>query len=176
MTTTWMPIFGSPLQPSADGGLAFEGGVQKNQDGQEFGKIGLYITNHKFSDGSIAATVEFAEVSASSCFDLILSYDPQTGATVNAGIPANSFHLFAIREYRSSKWATLVGVGDHEATLQKSHPYKLVASVAGSAVRLEVNGVVVLNTVLPAKLPESQVGLLCLNKANITIREFKVET
>ena|ERR1700722_6857411 len=176
MSTTWLPIFGSPLQQATDGSLVFEGGVQQNQNGQDTANLGLYVSNHDFSGGTVAATVEFAEVSPFTCFDLILSYDPQSSATINAGIPAHSYHLFAIREYRNTKWNLIAGVGDHEAALKPRSPYKLVATVAGSAVRLEVDGILVLNTVLPSPLPKSQVGLLCLNKANMTIRDFRVET
>jgi hypothetical protein len=94
----------------------------------------------------------------------------------NAGIPANAFPLFAVRHYRDNNYTYIQSTGDRLAALRPGKPYHLRAHIKGSFLRLEVDGVVVIDTVLAQPLTKSQVGLLCIDIADIHISEFVVES
>jgi hypothetical protein len=177
MKTAWIPVFGAPLDEEPNGVLLFKGGTRQDPTSSEPQPlVGLFVSNHPFSGGSVSAVVEFTETSKSSGCDLVLSYDARTLNTLNAGIPANGFPLFAIREYRDNNYTILKSTGDRMAALRARTPYHLKAHVTGSLLRLEVNGVVVLDALLSQPLTKSQVGLLCIDSADIRISDFAVES
>ena len=67
-------------------------------------------------------------------------YNPATRAFVTAGIGGAG--LYSIRHFFNS-WNVLTVTGER-ANLQASHPYRMTATVRGSIIQLNVDGVDVL--------------------------------
>lgn len=173
--TKWIPVVGPPLE-QADGYLVFPGGTRKGANEEALPLLGLYVSNHEFSGGIVRATIEFTAVSGPTGCEIVLRYDPKSQGTLNAGVPAHGYPLFGVREYRNNTWNYFASVGDRLTALKPNHPYALSASVNGSVIRLEVDGVLVIHTELAQPLTRSQVGLFCIDTAAIRVHEFKVIT
>jgi hypothetical protein len=169
--TNWVPIEGEYLEDKTDGEVLFRG--RMNSDDLEESTIGLYISNHTFSEGMIDVVVEFTCISAHSCVEIVLGYDPSLKNTaLRAGIPDNPNSLFAITEEGGCLIKT-----DNRAALRAEKPYHLSVHVIGSVIKFEVNGVVVLSSELSRPLTKNQqVGLYCSNAGDIKIRDFNVNS
>lgn len=99
-------------------------------------------------------------------------YNPATRAFVTAGIGGAG--LYSIRDF-SNSWNVLTVTGER-ANLQASHPYRMTATVRGSIIQLNVDGVDVLQGEFPVPLPETQVGVWCMSDSDIRITNFEVRS
>ena len=172
MKFNWMPIMGK--MESTKSSIIFQGGSTKFQGetGQQEGsEVGLFISDHKFSEGTVSVDVKFTGSHESSCADIVLFYDPQNKYTLNAGI--GNLNIFSIRHF-DSKWTNHAVTGAQNS-VEPNRTYHLEASLLGSTVSLKSDGVEVLRQTLPFPLPQSQVGLFCVDQQNIEFKNFKVE-
>lgn len=172
MKFNWMPIMGE-MKETKDT-LTFIGGVTKVQgeSGEKEGsKVGLFICDQKFSEGSISVDVKFKGIHESSSADIVLFHDPENSYTLNAGI--SNLGLFSIRHF-DTKWTYHARRGDLNAIVS-NRTYHLEASLHGSTVTLIVDGVEVLQHTIPFSLPQGQVGLFCVDQANIEFNNYKVQ-
>ena len=110
-------------------------------------------------------------MSQSSCADIVLYYDPQNKYNLDAGITYQN--LFAIRHF-DTKW-TIHAVTGAPNSIEPGRVYHLEASLRGSTVTLKSDGVEVLKVTLPFPLPQSQVGLFCVDQTDIEFTKFKIE-
>ncbi|MBI2917031.1 MAG: hypothetical protein HYY01_03470 [Chloroflexi bacterium] len=133
--------------------------------------IGNYISDQRFSGGSISAQITFTEVSPQSACEFILYYDPSTRGFVTAGLGGGGT-MFSIR-YFSGSWVNHFITGDR-ANLQPGKAYEVRVLLQGSRVTLTVDGVDVAASLLPFHLPSGQVGLWCLDTHDIRIQDFTV--
>src|SRR5437870_3117740 len=126
MDTNWLPIIGPPLEQK-DGTLIFKGRTIKTPEGAEQAIVGLYVCNQTFTGGSISVRFRFIKVSPASGAEIILYFDPLTQNTLNAGIPANSYPLLCVREFKAAvgKWNFIGQAGDRMLTLSENHDYEL---------------------------------------------------
>ncbi|MDE3259672.1 MAG: hypothetical protein OYM47_17720 [Gemmatimonadota bacterium] len=170
MEYKWMPIIGGFEEEN--GNLIFRGATTVLQN-QEVDRLGLFVCNQIFNGGTITAEIEFKERTSnrSSC-DIVIFYDPQNQSTVNVGLGDES--LFTIRYFADSKW-TLQAIAGGQGNLRANRPYALRVERYGSMIRQSVDGVEVLRTILPFPLGQSQVGVQCLDKSDIIVRNFNVE-
>lgn len=168
----WASIMGKMEQTKDI--ITFKGSPKKYTDQQgnetEGIALGLFICDQMFTGGTISAEVTFEKISDKSACDLVLYYEPQNKYTVNAGLTYES--PYAIRHF-DTKWQYHAFAGEKGA-LESKRPYKIEAVVNGSQVSLFVDGVEVIKKNLPYVLPQSQVGIFCADKSNITIKNFKV--
>lgn len=171
----WIPVLRPPLRNDTES-QTFIGGTRKGANDEEVPVMGLYISDQHFAGGTVSATIEFTAVTQPTGCEIVLRYEAGSASTLNIGVPANSYPLFALREYRNSSWTYIAQVGDRLTALEPHHRYELTASVAGSTVRMEVDGVLVVDTTLAQPLTRSQVGLFCIDTAEIVIHDFKVES
>jgi hypothetical protein len=170
MNYSWMPIKGRMTQKKDS--IIFKGEKIPIENGEREGaEIGLFICNQKFSEGTISVEVKFNGVSTSSCADIVLHYNPKNQYTLNAGLTYQN--LFAIRHFYTS-WTYHASTGATDS-IEVGKFYHLQVSLKGSTVTLESDGVEVLKTTLPFPLPQSQVGLFCVNQTDIEFRNFKIE-
>jgi len=138
-------------------------------------KAGVIISNQYFGDGKISFDVVFSEIDDKSSCEVIFDYDPLTDNYLAAGISAVG--LFEIRRVFDGK-SNIFGktekvVGEH-SFLQSDVKYHIDLSVKGTLVSLKVDGVEVIQLVLPTNTRRSQVGLFFMNRANITVTNFSV--
>jgi hypothetical protein len=151
--------------------LVFHGEPVKAPDSeQENSAIDLYICNRRFSEGTISVDVQFANPARNAAADIVLYFDPQSRWTLNAGL--NSFDQFTIRHF-DTKWTTHSTAGAPNA-LVANRKYNLEAQLRGSTVTLKCDGVEVTRATLPFSLPQSQVGVFAVDRANVEFSDFKV--
>lgn len=155
--------------------LIFKGGITKLQgeSGEKEGsEVGLFICDQKFSEGSVSVDIKFKGTHQNTCADLILFYNPQNKYTLNAGIGNSDF--FSIRHF-DSKWTTHAFAGSLNS-IEPNRVYHLEAALHGSTVTLKSDGVEVLRHTLPFSLPQSQVGLFCVDQTDIEFKNFKIQS
>lgn len=133
--------------------------------------IGTAMTNTSFFGGEISAEIEFTKIGERNACELIFYYDAATNIQLSAGI--GTFNAFCIRQWDSSKWTEHAVSGSRES-LKPNRRYLLKVSVRGSRVTLYIDDVEVLATVLPFAIPGSQVGIFCLDDAEIKVHNYKV--
>jgi len=173
MKFKWMPIMGK-MGKSKDS-LIFKGGITKLQgeSGEKEGsEIGLFICDQKFSEGSVSVDVKFKGTHQSSCADIVLFYDPQNKYTLDAGI--GNLDFFFIRHF-DTKWTNHAFSGASNS-IEPNRTYHLEASLHGSTVALKSDGVEVLRHTLPFSLPQSQIGLFCIDRTDIEFKNFKIQS
>lgn len=168
MAYRWAPILG--IYEEVDNGIQFKGSVVTANE-QSGPAVGNFICDQAFGGGKISADIEFTDVETLPACELILWYDPSTKYFVSAGFGQTS--LYSIR-YFSNKWVDYALAGDR-GNFQAHHPYHVEATVRGSHVLLEVDGVRVCSTSLPFPLPQSQPGVWCQGVNDIYVRNFTVE-
>lgn len=174
MSYNWMPLFGE--FDITEQAIKFLGKTIQHQD-QPTPAIGNLISDQRFAGGTIEATVEFDDVKERTAAELIVSYEPRSGAFLIAGLGGFPWAMFDIRDYRpgvvDQAWRTHAVAGSRE-NLKPGKPYKLKATVAGSLINLHVDDVHVLSATLPYSLQENQVGLWCIADHNIRFSDFQV--
>lgn len=175
MSHAWVPLVGQFEEQK--GKLVFEGKVVEyvtENEPRTFLSIGNALASTRFSGGSVSATVEFEEVESRSGCELILYYEPGTQWMVTAGIGGGS-GMFSIRHFDGKQWTFHRDAGDR-SNIKPKRKYALKATVRGSRVVLNVDGVDVNTVDLPYRLPESQVGIWCMSSNRVTVSDFTVTT
>jgi hypothetical protein len=122
-------------------------------------------------EGTISVDVVFKGTHSNSSADIVLFYDPQNKYTLNAGI--GNVNLFSIRHF-DTKWSHHASAGAPNS-LVPDRTYHLEASLRGSTISLKSDGVEVLRFTLPLSLPQSQVGLFCVEQHEIEFKNFKIQ-
>ena len=175
MAINWAPILGECEQ--TDDKLVFKGDMVEFPPGE--GKmspaIGNFIANQKFSGGTITAEIVFDDVDeeGTAC-SIIFYYNLATRNFATAGLGGAA--LYYITEFSGGRWTPSAIVAGDSKNLKSKRKYIVKISVIGSYVTLNVDGVDVLSSILPVTLPQTQVGIWCRSKSNITITNYKVHS
>jgi hypothetical protein len=165
----WLPLDGK--WTIADDALTFHGEPAKY--GEETGlAVGLAMSSNRFTGGWISADVELSNVGPSNSCEIVFYYDSARRWIVSAGIGGPN-RMFTIRHF-DGKWVYHAATGDR-SNLHAGRKYHLAVHVAGSSVRLEVDGVEAARATLPYALQPSQVGLSCLDDAETRITNYRVQ-
>jgi hypothetical protein len=174
MSYQWMPVNGK--FDIKGGHLSFRGEpIQyKDASGNDFtgNSVGIAICDVQFTGGELAAHVRFKEVRPISECQLIFYWDPAGQAYLAAGISIPG--MFSVTSWYGQKREILAFGGDRR-NLSPGQNYALRVIVHGSRVRLFVNDVEVLSTILRSTLPPSQPGILCFDQTDITISNFRAD-
>jgi len=170
MDINWAPLLGECEQKGSK--LIFKGGTTAYQ-GIPTVSIGNFITNQSFAGGTITAEVQFDNIEDPTGCSIIFYYDSAQSSFVMAGLGRG--HLYSINSFYQGRWTTHTFAGDPK-NLKPGQKYKLCISVLGSNVALKVDGVNVLSFLLPVPLQQSQIGLWCCSRSNITIDNFSVRS
>ena len=185
----WVPIFGD--FEIKEGTIRFKGkhipastsDEPLSAEGKEKGQamFGFLLSSLTLADGDLSAEVEFENVTSETICELAVSYDPNTGHVVTAGLGGVSGKMFTIRELGSPRnmgpgpWLYHRFGGDRTG-LQPRKKYKLEVHFRGTIVALDINGVTVAmtNEVFPPMGRSRQVGIVCNGEHLITIQNFNV--
>jgi len=170
MSINWAPLLGECEQQ--DDKLIFKGGTVEYQ-GVPSSAVGNFIVNQKFAGGTITAEIEFSEIDDTTGCSIIFYYDSAQYSFAIAGL--GNGPLYSIRSFYQGRWTTHNSAGDAK-NLKPRQKYKLHISVLGSNVALNVDEVNVLSFILPVSLSQTQVGMWCCSKSNITIEKFCVNS
>lgn len=175
MTINWAPLLGECEQTEDQ--LKFKGGMIEFPPGE--GKmspsIGNFLANRKFAGGTITAEIEFedVDVEAGTACSIIFYYNLATSNFATAGLGGAA--LYYITEFAGGRWITYAVAGDPK-NLKSKRKYIVKISIIGSYITLNVDGVDVLSSILPVTLPQTQVGIWCRSKSNITITNYTVRS
>lgn len=134
--------------------------------------VGTYVSDQQFSGGTITGRISFQQISQHSACEFILSYQPVTKSFVTAGIGGAG--MFSVRSF-DNRWNNHASAGDH-ANLVAKRDYELEVEVIGSRVKVTVDGVDVIETVLPFSLSPGQAGIWCSDVNPIYVSEYHVST
>lgn len=147
--------------------------------------LGTALSDQYLAAGAVSAEVTFQEVGWRTACEIVLGYDVERRAFIAAGITGDDFAAFSIREWQPGtpgsqapseqpQWMPLSLSGDR-SFIKPGQTYRLRASVLGSRVTLEVDGVPVAmaNLRAPILVPRP-VGLWCLAGSTVTISKFHV--
>ena len=171
MTTNWAPLIGECEQEGDK--LIFKGSMIEFPPGE--GKmspsIGNFIANRKFAGGTITAEIEFEDVELGTACSIIFYYNLARRGFATAGLGGAA--LYYINDFDGQRWTMHALSGDPK-NLKPKRKYVIKVSVIGSYVILNVDEIDVLSFILPGMLPQSQVGLWCCSKSNITITNYTV--
>ncbi len=155
-------------------GLKFHGGpaVLPMADGSTRGlAVGRAICSERFSEGDIRAQIEFTQITPANACEIILYFEPSSGAHISAGIGGvNS--AFVIRQF-NGQWTVHASSGDRN-NLKPKHKYDVRVALRGSRVALFIDDVEVCGATLPIPIPPTQVGVFCIDDQPIHISNFEV--
>jgi hypothetical protein len=170
----WAGIWG-PWDFSSDD-VTFKGVITqfKDADGRDTSgpAAGLAMSNRRFSGGELSADVTFrAGIPTPSC-ELVFYYDAQRRAYLSAGISEGP-GMYIIRQYTGKEFHNYAVAGNR-ANFKVDQTYSMRVRVIGSQVTLTVDGVEVLQAIIPASVPPSQAGVWCYGDSDVEITNFAV--
>lgn len=179
----WMPVMGE-FEVTRDAlvfkGRRFPGAADPAQpDGIQFvAAVGIVLCNRKLVSGTLTAAVKFSEVTQHSVCELVVAYDLRSKGLVTAGL-GGSGAMFSIREWlpgqapqTGGSWRNYELVGDR-ANLRAGTTYQLTVRLHGSNLVLEVDGVEVTATGLPAAPNQPrQIGVFAVSEAQVQVSAF----
>lgn len=172
----WIALQGEFAHDGRTQQITFKGGAQESETAegkQNVASTGRYLSDQRFTGGTISANVRFQAVDEDSACEIILGYDPNDGSMITAGIGPGP-NMFGIRRLERERWEVLASAGDRRNL--KAGIYKLSVGVVGSRVTLTVNGVDVCHAMVPVVWSTAQAGIWCRSRTQLTISGFKVES
>jgi len=141
--------------------------------------VGIMLCNRKLVSGTLTAAVKFTEITQNSVCELVVAYDLRSKGLVTAGL-GGSGAMFSIREWLPAQtpqqtggsWRNYELVGDR-ANLRAGTTYQLTVRLHGSNLVLEVDGVEVASTGLPAAPTQPrQIGVFAVSEAQVQVLDF----
>ncbi len=192
MTYNWMPTFGDFT--AKDRRVTFRGRLLEVETATREGRevttkvpaAGAIISDQPMTNGVASAVVTFKRVGPLTGCELIVGYDVATRGYLAAGITGMESAMYAIREWYPGVRASQVPTeqpqwipynwGGDRSFLRPNQAYALRASLQGSSVVLEIDGVQVATTNLryPFNRPRPT-GIWCSSDSTITIDKFTVD-
>ncbi len=156
--------------------LTFPGGKTKSQDGAETANVGITFCDKYFGNGKISAEVTFADIDPvlSSIAEIVVYQDLKSGDIVTIGLGGNNYS-YSARHYQNGQWKDLGSSGIRD-NLVKGQKYALSVEVLGSQFKLSVNGVNVIEGVLPFPIDKSQPGVFVVSPSKVKISDYTVAT
>lgn len=174
----WISKYGVFKQ--IDSGIKFEGGINASTDKvMEFSKMGMYISDQKFSEGSIEATVNFPVISKDypQICGILFTLDTEKESFIAAGFNMfpkldSAFAIFSLDpKATTNKWNVPVQSGEKN-TIEPNVDYKLKIKMMGSKLDFFVNNVKLITYNFPFLIPRKQTGLWCQSSEDILIKDF----
>lgn len=161
-------------------GRRFPGAADPAQpDGIQFvAAVGIVLCNRKLVSGTLTAAVKFSEITQRSVCEVVVAYDLRPKGLVTAGL-GGSGAMFSIREWlpgqvpqTGGSWRNYELVGDR-ANLRAGTTYQLTVRLHGSNLVLEVDGVEVTATGLPAAPNQPrQIEVFAVSEAQVQVSNF----
>lgn len=160
--------------------ILFEGGVKPLPDeSNKFSKMGMFISDQKFSEGSIEATIKIPKVidDYPIICGIIFSLNIETEFFIAVGfyIFPNTDSAFAIFSYDPkatvNKWNIPITSGDKK-TIIPDEEYRFKIMITGSKLEFFVNNVNIITYKFPFLITRTQTGLWCQSAGKIIIKNF----
>jgi len=131
---------------------------------------GIAVCGTRITSGVIKVRVSFPN--QTSVGRVALGYNP-SGAYFSVGVGGYGY-AFVLDEYLPTRgWQAVKGVG-HEANLEVGRAYEVHVEVRGERVKLEIDGVAVLEENLPYPLMGDQAGIFAFGDAEVKFEDGEV--
>jgi diguanylate cyclase (GGDEF)-like protein len=131
---------------------------------------GIAVCGTRITTGVIRVRVSFPN--QTSVGRIALGYNP-SGAYFSVGVGGYGY-AFVLDEYLPTRgWQAVKGVG-HEANLEVGRAYEVRVEIRGERVRLEIDGVAVLEESLPYPLMGDQTGIFAFGDAQVKFEDGEV--
>jgi hypothetical protein len=106
LSQNWVAIWGE--FDNRTNGVVFKGRSEVLESGEkgseEFAATGLALIKERFSNGTISATIEAAQVDHETGCELVVYYNPNTRFLICAGLGGYNYGMFSIRHFDGSRW------------------------------------------------------------------------
>ena len=166
----WAPILGH--WSVGDNQIAYKGGDERfAAHGQEF-PIGILVNNRELLSGACKVDVEFEEVS-SGIFagGIILGYRSQERYYLEVQLGAGQA-AYCVSEFVTGfGWRPLKWAGPRDV-LEAGRKYALEVRLRGQELRVSVDGVKVLEILIPRPLEGRQTGLVAAGSHHVRFSNF----
>ncbi len=182
----WVSLLGSFERREQE--IIFHGGIDEGiasgaGETSKFVKIGNYLCDRTFNEGSIEALVTLPETTSySNACKFLLGYDSESRSFFSAGVEISNFSPFIFRiQYFDPKrvgqpvplWHDYAATGDR-SSVKTGQEFSMKLNANGSRFELVIDGVSVATANLPIVMPKRQVGIWCQNTGDLRIRDFRV--
>jgi hypothetical protein len=156
-----------------DDEITYKGGSQRFvADGQEF-PMGIIVDNSELRSGACKVHLTFSEISTGNfAGGIVLGYRPQGRYYVQVQLGAANA-AYSVSEFVSGVWRPLMVAGPRNG-LQADRKYSLQVSWRGQELRVSVDGVAVLESVIPRPLEGKQTGLVAAGNHEVQFSGFDV--
>lgn len=177
----WIPRYG--IFEHKKNEIVFKGGINPGTDKNiEYAKMGMNISDQKFSEGIVETSIKFSTISKDypqACC-IVFNFNAENESFIAAGF--NMFpkinSAFAIFNFDPTatvnKWNFFSQSGEKNNVLPKVE-YGLKIILTGSRLDFFINNVNILTHYFPFLIPKKQVGLWCQSPRDIMIHDFIVE-
>ena len=173
---SWAPIVGRWLFPS----LANCTYKSPQQQGNPLGIVnpfGVCVSNVRFSEGDAKVMIKLPGDPARTDAGgrILLGFRSMNDPQIMVGLGGWG-SAYSISEFdRAQGWRGVALAGSN-TNLLPEHPYEILVRVRGQRIRLEVDGVQVLDHVLEAPLPQGQLGLFAWGTEKVEFTDASVRT
>jgi hypothetical protein len=179
MNINWVPLFGD-FTFNPDGSVVFNGREITYVDDKQVSHpdgaaVGLALCDSHFLSGTISVKVVTEQVGTKFNASICLSANPASNSQLIAGL--GSFHgaMFSVTAFDGKRWVLFENASSGDlGNISPDREYILSVSVFGQRVVLKVNGVPVVDTVLPVALNGRPIGLYTMSKGKVTFSDFHV--
>jgi len=138
---------------------------------------GLALTNRNLTDGIAKVRVNFSQVDTKGLISagLVLGFQSERARYVLVQLGAYGRAYSVAEHVPGFGWQTIENVGSAQ-NLVAGKDYALELRQLGQEVRLRVDGVSVLERLLPQPLTASQVGLFAWGKSGVSFSGLSIES
>jgi hypothetical protein len=139
---------------------------------------GLAVCDERFQDGLVRSLVRLEEnqngVMKGITAGIVLGYNAGSGGYVVVGLGAFDFAYGILEFVPGFGWANRKTLGDMQ-NLRFNQDYQLEVTQRGQRITLEIDGVRVLEHVMPSPLPGNQLGLFTMSDSAVRFQEYEVQ-
>jgi hypothetical protein len=169
-STRWAPILGH--WSIGEDQIAYKGGDERfAAQGQEF-RMGILVNNRELLSGACQVDVEFEDVSASySAGGIILGYRSPERYYLLAELGAYQA-AYCVSEFVSGYGGRPLKKAGPRDVLEAGRKYTLDVSLIGQELRVSVDGVKVLEVLIPRPLEGKQTGLIAAGSHSVRFSNF----
>jgi hypothetical protein len=166
----WAPILGH--WSVGEDQIAYDGGNERFEaHGQEF-RMGILVNNRELLSGACNVDVEFEDVSASySAGGIILGYRSPERYYLLAELGAYQA-AYCVSEFVSGYGGRPLKKAGPRDVLEAGRKYTLDVSLIGQELRVSVDGVKVLEVLIPRPLEGKQTGLVAAGSHTVRFSNF----
>ena len=170
MAYNWVSIMGNITENK--GIIKFAGGSSKDINGLVQVNWGEYICDQEYGGGRITAQIEFKDSGQNSACGVMLYYDSKQKSFAVAGL-GMSQQLCSVNTWSGEKCTYHAGVGQASQILP-NRVYGLGVTARGSSVKIDLDGVEVIDATLPYSLPRGQAGIYFWGEKDILVSNYRV--